>query len=92
MAFGKPRILSDAADVNIEINICVDVGVEILLRPHACSVDIARLTDFNIVASDDKNFEAVDTQLQERASIVLGLGLAPQRPASRTEVTSAPSA
>ena len=92
MAFGKPRILSDDADVNIEINICVDVGVEILLRPHACSADIARLRDFNIVASDDKNFEAADNQLQERASVVHGLGLAPQRPASSSEVTSAPSA
>ena len=84
--------MSDDAIVKTEISICADAGVEILLRPRACSCDIARQTEFNIVASDDKNFEVADNKLQERASVVLGLGLVPQRPACSSEVTSAPSA
>ena len=71
---------------------CADAGAEILLRPRACSFDVARQSVFDIVASDDKNFEDAGNMLQERASVVLGLGLAPQPPASSSEATSAPSA
>ena len=70
-AFCKQCVLSDDANVNIEISICADAGAEILMRPRACSFDIARQTECNIVASDDKNLEVSGNKLQERASVVL---------------------
>ena len=64
-------MLSDDANVNIEIGICADAGAEILRRPRACSFDSATQTEHHMVTSDDKNLEVSGNKLQERASVDL---------------------